>query len=303
VPARASWGSSLRALLVGTLLSCLILVPVGFALSAAHLLGLGFGVSTDGGSGWPWRIVGGWSAAADLAPHLAIGVVLAGAVSFYLPDRGDGRRSARWPIALCALAFGWPVSRGGYLGVSIGGGLIAMWIVTRLASGIPRRAVHLTPRLSAALAVLACGLVCVSLSYGALSPVTAPVKLTPISVVNGVSEPYQVQLDNTGPLPIHVLGITLTGTGNVGALVATRLEVPTNQIAHTIAGTYRTVRSVQIRAGASTALWPVITGPRDVFGLELLSTLRVRYSVAGMIRTENIQLPSQSAATVSFTKR
>jgi hypothetical protein len=279
---RAGWGSSLWALLSGSLLALLLLLPVGLGLDALHLLGLGLGTQTTGGFGWPWRIVGVWSAAADLAPHLAVATLLAVTIGHYLPDRSDGQLSARWPIGLCALVFGWPINRGGYLGASIGLALVAMWIVTRLASGMPRPRFRFTPLISAAVAVGGCGLTMASIAYGALYPVTAAYEPASLSIGAAQGSALMLALKDSGPLPIHVLGLSLEDPAGVSVSRQTQGET------HGVAGLDGPVRSVRIAPGASAQLFGVLRVRRGAQGFESLSAVRVRYAVAGTVNRETV---------------
>jgi len=298
----AGWWQSCWALICGTFFAVGILLPLALGFNAVHLLGSGLGTNDPGlgGFGWPWRIEGVWSAVADLAPHLLIGLVLANTVTFFLPLQTDGRRSVRWPIGACALLLGWPTDHGGYLELSSGAVFVAMWVVTRSSSATPRRAFHLGLRQRLVLLTGFVGLMLVSVSYAALRPITLYSQSSgPLTLNRTTSSDYWVQLDNTGPLTIRVTGMSFE---NADGISIPRIGVLWPGVAPATAGLYRTIRSVKVSPGQSATIFPVITAPRDSSGFAYVSGMRVHYTVAGIAETEAIPLSSSLAMNFSTSR-
>lgn len=127
------------------------------------------------GRGWPWRIEGPWSLAADVGPLLFCGTAFAfGAAAFI--GRHTGVECRRVPIALAAATIGWVslggVSQGGLLALNGFLAFIVIVVVVREASVHERMPMRRTrSRVAAAVgAVLVLALT--SVSYGLLHPLT-----------------------------------------------------------------------------------------------------------------------------------
>jgi hypothetical protein len=124
------------------------------------------------GVGWPWRVDGPWSLAADLGPALVFGAIVAWGAQMVLGAR-EGVTALRPSIALPAAALVLLTrGRSEFVAVDLPV-MVALVIVVRLRAGRPRRSAQWTwTRIAAAL--LACGALGVAtVSYGRLHALSA----------------------------------------------------------------------------------------------------------------------------------
>lgn len=287
--------SALAALLAGSIVAFIPLSLVTLGLSAVHVLPINGDYPSEPGRGWPWRLDGAWAALADLGPLLLAVALVAGGVGFYVGSR-TGRRTARWPLALCALLVGWiPVAQGGHAGLlGVGGGFmfLAMWWTTRTTAKMPRPTLPGNRRVLVAIAaVLAVGLVAVTLSYAVLHPVRAEIATTPTSVSlrDGVSERLPLDLHNEGPLSVRILGLSLH---DAPRLRVTRLERegPRTE-GPTIDSLFSPFGRPRIAPGGSHTASLTLAGPARCSGpLDTVGSVDLRLAVAGVHRTRQVAL-------------
>ncbi len=215
-PELPSWWGTIVAVIAGSIAAWALLIVVALPLALLNVIPVG---PSKGHRGWPWRIDGAWSIAADLGPTLAAGIVVASCVAFYMESR-TGVRPRRWPLALVAVAVGWlPVTGGarGLLAVSGTVAFVAIVFTARRWALAERRPLHWTR--PAALATLAAGLLlaAVSVSYGALHPLTAegaangPHGHWNVALKDGRSGPVTLSLRNRGPLNARIVGVSVPG--------------------------------------------------------------------------------------------
>jgi hypothetical protein len=164
---RTAWAVALGVVLAGivsTILQTTLASTVGWPDPTS--------MTAVPGLGWPWRIDGPWSLAADLGPALLFGAIFAWGAQMVLGAR-EGITALRPSIALTAaalvlltrgmsefVAFNLPV-------------MVALVIVVRLRAGCPRRSAQWTWKRIAA-ALLAYGaLGATTVSYGRLNALSA----------------------------------------------------------------------------------------------------------------------------------
>jgi hypothetical protein len=208
------WLSALWAVIAGSIVALAPFVVIDLSIDWLHALPLA-SLNTPG-TGWPWRVDGTWTLLADLGPLLVVATVVAGCVGFYV-QASTGRPCARWPIVICAALVGWlPIAGGhhtGLLGISTGLGFLLMWWTTHRSAVMTRPGLPMTSRrlTAVAAAVVAVGLLAASLSYSVLHPARIALDTDPAAATlrGGVSELVPAEIDNDGPLPIRLLGISI----------------------------------------------------------------------------------------------
>jgi multisubunit Na+/H+ antiporter MnhE subunit len=209
-PVHPSWLRMVGAVIGGSI--------VAFALTFAWLIPLGvlgaFPLVLSGepsGHGWPWRIEGPWSFAADLGPLLLCGAALAVGVET-VTSRWTDVRARRAPLVFAAASVGWvtvasPPNSGL---VSVGGlvGFIALVVVARECSvreRRPRRPWTMTRVTLTLVGVLL--LAAASISYGLLHPLTAGNGGNSTAEITAGRAEFSVILRNEGRLEVRVLGL------------------------------------------------------------------------------------------------
>jgi hypothetical protein len=171
---------------------------------------------TDGmtGRGWPWRIEGAWSFAADIGPLLFCGAAFAFGAGAFI-GRHTGIACRRTPIALTQATVGWVslggVSRAGLLAINGLLAFVVIVVVVREASVRERAPMRWTrPRAAAAVeAVLI--LAVTSISYGLLHPLTAGT--AELGTPPKPSTVLHAHLHNDGRAEVTLLSVSLPGTG------------------------------------------------------------------------------------------
>lgn len=274
---------------VGWLVVVLILAALRLTPAATHDLP---------GSGWPWRIDGAWSFAADLGPLLAVGAAFAATTTFYL-YQGTGVRSRRWPLALIAASVGWfAAPRHGLVAISGGTAFVVVVIAAHHWSTAARRPINWTRPLVAVATVAVLGLAAVSLSYSALHPLAAfSTEPAGLALRNGRSPMFMLDLENGGPLDTRVEAIALPVTGRPpDQLRLAGVEIDSGlREAPTLAGLYRPFQPLTLapRQHAPVYLTLAATGCAQW----RVTRVDVRIHTAGQDRTQRV--PFAPALTVS----
>lgn len=124
------------------------------------------------GVGWPWRVDGAWSLAADLGPALFFGAVFAWGAQIILGAQ-EGVTALRPSIVLTAAALVL-LTRGASELVALNlPVMVALIIVVRLRAGRPRSSVRWTWKLAAMALVACCALAVATVSYGRMNALSA----------------------------------------------------------------------------------------------------------------------------------
>jgi hypothetical protein len=245
---RYGWASAFWALLAASLLAFAMLVILAIALSALPLQVLGTRYPQVPGWGWPWRIGGIWAAVADIGPWLLVGTLVAYGVGLYV---------------------GWR---------------------THKVATLPRPRLPGSPRLRIALGVtLAAALAGASVSYAALHPMRASTSDTPshVTLRGGTSERFPLFLDNDGPIPARVLGISLRNAPDL-RIARVERDGPRTE-GPTIDSLYSPAGQPQIEAGHHQILWLTIRGPRACSVVRpTLTAFDVSLTVAGVHRIQRV---------------
>lgn len=205
--ARPTWGQSFWAVIGGSLFawvgSLLIFLPL-------YLVGVPTQF-TDGttGLGWPYRIEGPWSLAADVGPLLVAGYVFSFGVAAFLQRHTDVAAPLT-PLAVTAAAVGWVmignVSNSGVLGVSGLAAFIALVVVARETSVREQR--WRWTRAWALLTVVAgLGLAAATVSYGVLHPLS--VGTAELSSLEDGRANVTVYLHNDGRADVRLIDVTV----------------------------------------------------------------------------------------------
>ncbi len=205
--ARPTWGQSFWAVVGGSLFawcaSLLVFLPL-------DLIGVPIQF-TDGttGLGWPYRIEGPWSLAADVGPLLLAGYVFAFGVGSFLQRHTD-IAAPLTPLAVAAAALGWVmignVSHSGLLEVSGLAAFIALVVVAREASVREGRWRWTRPWALLTL-IAALGLTAATLSYGFLHPLSAGT--AELSSLKDGRANVTVYLHNDGRADVRLVDVTL----------------------------------------------------------------------------------------------
>lgn len=164
------------------------------------------------GMGWPWRIDGPWSFAADAGPLLVSGFVFAWGVDAFL-SRHTGITAPRTPLAPTAIIVGWVTVNGasnaGFVGFN---GLVAfttLVVVARLLATRERKPWRWS-RMKAVLAlIVGVGLAGATVSYGFLHPLTAGSSQL-ITTMDGRAA-ISVSFWNEGRADARLLEVTVPG--------------------------------------------------------------------------------------------
>jgi hypothetical protein len=283
--------SAVWALLAGSIVSVLPLFALFLALTPLQLLPGRFG--PEPGSGWPWRVGGTWAALADLGPLLLVGTAVAGGVGLYVGWRTE-RRTARWPLVVCAALVGWvPVGatgRPGLLGASGGFAFLAMWWTTHRTAAMPRPALPGSRRVWAALlAALCLGLAAVSWSYDALHPIRFADGVFPNAATlrGGRSDRVLLVVGNMGPLPARILGLAPVDAPGL-RLARVERDGPRTS-GPTIDSLFSPAGHPRLAAGGTLMLWLTFTGPIRCSPL-VVRGFDVRLAVAGGEHTQRVDL-------------
>jgi hypothetical protein len=169
---------------------------------------------TDGmtGRGWPWRIEGLWSFAADVGPLLFCGGAFAfGAEAFI--SRHTRIACRRAPIALAAATVGWVslggVSRAGLLAADGVLPFVVIVVVVREASVHERTLIRWTRARAAAAVGAGLVLALTSISYGLLHPLTAG--SAELGTQGKRGPVLHASLHNDGDAKVTLLGASVPG--------------------------------------------------------------------------------------------
>jgi hypothetical protein len=250
-PVRPTWLQTVGAVIGGSILAWLLTLAWLLPVAALELFPIQVAGETSG-HGWPWRIDGPWSLAADFGPLMLCGAALAVGVEAFTV-KWTGVRPRRLPLALVVAAVGWVmvgnVSNGGVLSV---GGLVAFVAVVSVArecSVRERRPLNWTRGGIALITVAGLVLAATSLSYGMLHPLTAgDGGNSTAERKNGRAE-MSVFLRNEGLLDVRVLSVDVPGMN------VTRVRTDNEAVkeAPTIDGLMKPIAGSQIAGHASRA--------------------------------------------------
>lgn len=205
---RPTWGQAFWAVIGGTLFGWVVTLVLLLLLWA---IGLPTPFLDEGtsGRGWPWRVDGLWSLAADVGPLLVAGYGLSFGTHAFLRRHTDVAAPFT-PLAVTAAAVGWvtigPVSEASVLGVSGLAAFIALVVVAR-ESAIREGRWRWTRAWAVLTLVAGFGLAGASLSYGYLHPLTAGTDGAGEAERGRVTVP--VFLRNEGRADVRVLGVTV----------------------------------------------------------------------------------------------
>lgn len=165
---RSGWWRALWATVLSWIVAGLGTAMVGSVLSAA--VAWPDPLDRPVGVGWPWRIEGPWSLAADLGPALLFGVLFAwSAIS--LVYAGNGITPRRLPTALVAAGFVL-LSWGGFLQLNVLA-IVALAFLLRRESVHPRLRFRRTPLTIGVAAALVAALAAATVSYGRVNALSA----------------------------------------------------------------------------------------------------------------------------------
>jgi hypothetical protein len=209
---RPSWGRAVLAVITGwwiaLFLNLLWLLPLGG-------LGVPFAWGRDGGHGWPWRIEGAWSLAADVGPLLLASTAFAFGAGLVLA-KDWGLQAPRLALIAASTLVGWvAVSTMADPGLLPVNGLVAftgLVAVARWSAWRPRLRLRWTPALVVAAVLAGVALAATSVSYGLLHPLRAAVNSGDPVFTDGHAR-LEIGLLNEGRLDVQLLAVELPGLG------------------------------------------------------------------------------------------
>ena len=213
-PVRLTWMQTVGAVIGGSLLAGALTLLWLFPLAALQLFPI---IITDDatGNGWPWRIDGPWSVAADLGPLLLCGAAFAYGFEM-LRFRSAGAPQARRPsvvLALVAAALGWVTvaspPNAGLIGIN---GLLAflvLLVVARETAAREPSKLRLTRRGVALVVAAGVCLTAASLSYGIMHPLTVAIDPS-VGVLDG-RDVMHMTVRNDGRLDARIQSIEVPG--------------------------------------------------------------------------------------------
>jgi hypothetical protein len=302
-----TWGGVLVAVLFGTVVAAVVLLPVLYLLSLVDLLpGDGITSEMSSGPGWPWPIHGWWPALADAGPMAGAASAMAVLVRSEVRRRTAGDMLLV-PVIATAIGVGWlPVPRPqGLLDVPFPLAFAAILLVVRVCwirlplvpptlATTTRTVRHPRRRRPAAMLVrVAAGcvaLVAASISYHVLNPIRIETERT-----DARSGP-RLSIINDGPSLVRLLSVRPPDARG-RALV--RVEVPSRRtLAATMAELLRASADNGLAAGdsrpATATIAPRNCAPRLAVTLTMLDVrLRTRWAT----RTQRIRLASPLRVT------
>lgn len=286
-PVRPTWLQTVGAVIGGSIIAWLLTLAWLLPVAALELFPIHLGETS--GHGWPWRIDGPWSLAADFGPLMLCGAALAVGVEAFTV-KWTGVRPRRLPLALVVAAVGWVmvgnVSNGGVLSV---GGLVAFVAVVSVArecSVRERRPLKWTRGGIALIAVAGLVLAATSVSYGMLHPLTAgDGGDSTVALKNGRAE-MSVFLRNEGRLDVHVLSVDIPGVN------VTRVRTDNEAVkeALTIDGLMKPIAGSRIAGGASRVAYLTIASPSCIGAT--IDRFNVRLSISGRRLQQVVRLES-----------
>jgi hypothetical protein len=285
--------------IAGSIAAWALLILVALPLALLNVIPV---PPDSGGRGWPWRIDGPWSVAADLGPTLAAGLVVAFCVAFYMESR-TGVRPRRWPLTVVAIAVGWlPVTGGapGLLAVSGTVAFVAIVFTARRWALAERRPLHWARPVALAVLVAGLTLAAVSVSYGALHPLTAQsADGGTVALKHGHSRRVLVSLENQGPLDARVLGVSIPRAPGLRVDRA-RTDDPDRHVGPTIGSLMNPLSGTRVTSGTSDLfvylnLASATCGERG--SSWRVEDLNFRLQVAGLTRTQTVHLAAPLRVT------
>lgn len=291
---RPGWWSTIGAALAGSIIAfacCLAALVVAGTLNL-----LPSDNRTPRSHGWPYSIDSVWAAFADLGPMLAVGFVFAGTTSWYMTQR-TGVHPRRWPLALVAAAVGWFPLDGeqhGFVTLSGGAAFAVVVIAARSLSLAERRPTPWSRPLVAALAVSVVVLGGVSVSYGALHPLSAGnggERVTTTLRAKG-STPLTFALENQGPASVQIHHLRLVGAPGL-QVGRVRIDDPQRNVAPTMDELFTDLRDATLAPDDSLVVYVSVSadcGPNAPRASWTVDALDVRLRTAGLQRTQRVAL-------------
>ncbi|HEY6886431.1 MAG TPA: hypothetical protein VI300_01590 [Solirubrobacter sp.] len=277
---RLRWGQAIGAVLWAWLfawaLSLLWVLPL--AMLRVMPLSAPDGVA---GHGWPWRIDGPWSLAADVGPLLLAGLSVAFGIELFT-RKWTGVSPRRLPFVVVAATLGW-LPLGGVLGV---GGAVAffamVWLTRNHSSraGTPLRWTR-ARALAAIAGVLA--LAATSFSFGLTHPLESPYA-GHASYAHGATT-FHLELENIGLADARVLGIDVPGH----RVTRARTENEAVREARTSDQLYKPLVGSTVAAGKGRTAYVSVASTACVIGS--LDRVGVRLRVAGQTVRQVVHLP------------
>jgi hypothetical protein len=293
-PVRPTWLQTVGAVIGGSIFACALTLAWLLPVAALELFPGQVGGETSG-HGWPWRIEGPWSLAADFGPLMLCGAALAVGVEAFTV-KWTGVRPRRLPLALVVAAVGWVmvgnVSNGGVLSV---GGLVAFVAVVSVArecSVRERRPFKWTRGGIAVIALAVLVFAATSVSYGMLHPLLANDGNSTVALKNGRAE-MSVFLRNEGPLDVHVLSVDIPGVN----VIRVRTDNEAVKEAPTIDGLMKPIAGSQIASDASRVAYLTIASPGCIGAT--IDRFNVRLSISGRRLEQLVRLESPVRLTCS----
>ncbi len=296
---RPGWWSTIGSVLAGTITAWCCCLTALFVAGALHLLP--FDSSTRHGRGWPYPIDSAWAVIADLGPMLAVGFVFAGTTSWYMTQK-TGVHPRRWPLALVAAAVGWFPLGGEPHGVLLftgAGAFAAVVIAARALSLAERRPTPWSRPLVATLAALVVALGCVTVSYGALHPLTASSGESdqPTELRAGHSTRVAFFIDNHGPTDVRVRDVTLVGVSGL-RIARAAVDDPAHASAPSMAELFKRLHGTTVHPGYNLVVYlSLAANACATRGANrarwTVETLDVRLRSAGIERTQRVALDDE----------
>jgi hypothetical protein len=289
VRVRLRWGQAIGAVLGGWLFAWVFALLWVMPLSMLRLMPL---MPPDGvsGNGWPWRIDGVWSLAADAGPLLVAGLSVAFGIVIFT-SKWTGVSPRRLPFVLVAATLGWLPLGAGESGLLRVGGAVAffamVWL-TRNYSG--RKGTPLRWTRARALATIAgvLALAATSFSFGLTHPLETRY-VGQASYAHGATT-FHLELANIGLADVRVLGIDVPARRLTEALTENGLrEAPTTE------GLFKPLAGSTIASGKDRMAIVSIASSACVIGT--VDRVGVRLRVAGQTVRQVVHLPRPTNLT------
>jgi hypothetical protein len=291
-----TWGAVLVAVLFGTVVAAVLLLPVLYVLMVLHLLP-GDGITSDisPGPGWPWPIRDPWTALADMGPMVGAAAAMAMLVRREL-RRLAGGELRLWPVVGAAVVVGWlPVARPqGLLELPFPIAFMAIVVVVRLSwertplvppalATSSRRVRRPPPRPPWAVAAAVAGciaLAAASLGYHALHPLR----------IDSERAGTSLRIVNDGPASVRLLSVH---PPDARGRQLVRFELPTSSatLAASMAGLLSPGSRAAIGPGGAQRATAALAVPRCAARFAVtLNAVAVRLRVRWVTTTQRVRL-------------
>ncbi|MDA0179249.1 hypothetical protein OJ997_02985 [Solirubrobacter phytolaccae] len=163
------------------------------------------------GVGWPWRIEGPWSLAADIGPALLFGCAFAWpALSVVSADTTISPRRA--PTVVVATGLALVVWHDAYIQLNLLA-IVPLTLVVRHEATRPRRPLRRRPLTIGLVAVAAVALATATVSYGRVNALSA--EWGPVSTSNRGHEYLTIPLRGLGPEIVNLESVRVPGRPEV----------------------------------------------------------------------------------------